>query len=130
MTHPQTTYFDPATASSVVKCVEPRETWYRYVNRETLDFKTDAMKAVVELDEYVVVRHTHKGVWLAQPPVWRWTKQKFVLNDSRKKYAYPNKADAWESFKIRKTRQYWILVHQRRHVGNVLRLIERDGQPT
>ena len=48
-----------------------------------------------------VVRHTPKGVWLNEYGV-----QRFVLKDARKRYAYPTKELALESY--RKRRESYI----------------------
>jgi hypothetical protein len=51
---------------------------------------------------YPVTRRTLKGVWIA---LGYPEKQKFILNDARKCWAYPTKELALDSFKIRKHRQ-------------------------
>ena len=59
----------------------------------------------VDCDVYKVEKHTPSGVWVNQG-IWG---RHFILNKSRKKFAYPDKATALESFKIRKQRQIEIL---------------------
>ena len=59
----------------------------------------------VDLAVYKVVKHTPSGVWISQGVYGRH----FILNNSRKKFAYPDKATALESFKLRKERQIKIL---------------------
>lgn len=107
-----------------------KEIWYRYVDDRygSLDEYGDFVSHRPKINriDYVVVRHTPKGVWLTESPAWTFSSERFVLNGSRKKHAYPTKEAAWESFKIRKQRQYWILVHQRQHVAAVLRLIDEQ----
>lgn len=115
--------------SDFVQCVEPTIKMYRYDDSRQGYFDPDGdygggSRAVIGCQEYVVVRRTPKGVWIAAPPVWRWAYQRFVLNRARKKYAYPTKHEAWQSFKIRKQRQLEILRSQQDHVSEVLRLIE------
>lgn len=131
MTHHQTEL--PSHRSSFVECVEPREIWYRYVDTRSAYFDSDGDwtgpgSAVIAGHEYTVIRHTPKGAWIVQSPAYKWSRQRFVRNSSRKKYAYPTKAEAWESFTIRKQRQLQILKSQADHVADVLRLIEK-GQP-
>ncbi len=53
-------------------------------------------------DSYSVVKRTLKGVWISLG--WG-SKDKFILNGARKRWAYPTKEEALESFRIRKRRQ-------------------------
>lgn len=65
--------------------------WYRYDGYE-----------YVSCSPYKVLRHTNKGVWLE---MGYGIKPKFVLNNARKRFAYPTKKEALESFRMRKLRQ-------------------------
>lgn len=60
----------------------------------------------VELVEYDMIKETPKGYWIGYN-LFRdtWFDKHFVLKDSKKKYAYPDKETALESFIIRKQRQ-------------------------
>lgn len=58
-------------------------------------------------DEFAVIKVTQAGQWLQV-----YGKKKFVLNTSRKKFAYPTRELALESFIARKTRQIGILKAQ------------------
>ena len=61
-----------------------------------------------------VAKITPRGVWIASD-YWRPESQlakygqRFILNDSRKKWAYPTELDAMKSFVIRKKRQIQYL---------------------
>lgn len=60
---------------------------------------------------FTVLRTTAKGVWISTPHMNRLGR-KFILNDARKRYAYPTKELALESFIARKARQISILQSQ------------------
>ena len=73
---------------------------YRY-NRNYLgvdkDGFIDLKSTFIELTEYEEVSKTPCGYWIKA----RYDKKRFILKDSKKKYAYPSKKEAWNSFKIR-----------------------------
>lgn len=57
-----------------------------------------------------VLRHTPKGVWLAAPFTWNVERhKKLVIHSARKKWAYPTKKEAWDSYCIRLEwrEKYW-----------------------
>lgn len=70
-------------------------TYYRYDY-----YNIEGGTVSVYLCEYEVVKQTPKGVW-----VGFFGDKHFVLNESRKKFAWPTKELAKESFIIRKKRQ-------------------------
>jgi hypothetical protein len=55
-----------------------------------------------QCDSYRVTKCTPKGVWVS---LGYGVKEKFILNDARRRWAYPTKELALESFRIRKERQ-------------------------
>lgn len=57
--------------------------------------------------DYAIVKETPCGVWIDL-----FGKKKFVLSGTRKRYAYPTKKEALESFIKRKSRQVRILAAQ------------------
>jgi len=69
------------------------EYWYRY------DDSPGFTKFHIRLETYAVLRHTDCGVKLY---MGYGQKEKFVLNNARKRFAYPTKKLAWDSFVIRK----------------------------
>ena len=73
----------------------------------------------VTLEEYAITKRTEKGVWIDY-----WGKKRFILNDSRKRFACENKELAKESFRRRKLRQRSILQKQLADVGLALELID------
>ncbi len=73
----------------------------------------------IECNTYYVIRLTLKGAWIKYG---KWGKEHFVLYNSRKKYAYPTKEQAWRSFCIRKRRRVDHLEHQLKYAEKALRL--------
>ena len=67
---------------------------YRYERKYPI-FGPD--KEEIELLEFKSVRETTYGYWLKIP----YSKDKFVLKVSNKRYAYPTKEEAFNSFRIR-----------------------------
>lgn len=78
------------------------EVWYRYEGTVYED-----SGAYIHVAAYPVKRRTPRGVWLDT-----YGLEKFVLNDSVKRYAYPTKQEALVSFVRRKSRQVRILAAQ------------------
>jgi hypothetical protein len=107
----------------------PAEVWYRVVDfryAPTLDEwdrpQGDGQSAL-KVSEYLVVRHTERGVWLHLDGWGR----RFVLRDARKRFACPTLKEAWESFRARKERQLRLLTAQIAHVRRVLEMGESDA---
>lgn len=103
-----------------------REVWYRVedVRFSVADeFGDHAYTYVrVQVSEYLVIRHTAKGVWLEDgwhPPRGR----RFVLRDARKRFACPTREEAFDSFRARKERQAKILRAQLKHVEDALAMV-------
>lgn len=86
--------------------------WYRYED-------THGTGPQVWLRRFRVIRTTPKGVWLDDYGV-----QRFVLNDARKRWAYPTIELARNSFLIRKRKQIGWLQSQLDHTKAVLAAIE------
>lgn len=64
------------------------------------------------VERWTVLRRTPKGVWLRHPFSYDFdveSGKKLVIHDTNRKWAYPTKKEAWESFKIRLMRreQHW-----------------------
>lgn len=77
------------------------ETWYRYNEYQNED------GPVIQCQHFYVIKRTPKGVWVGWP---QW--KRFVLNDARKRFALPTKAEALQSYIARKRRQTRILASQ------------------
>lgn len=92
------------------------DAWYRYEDHPGYDWASPEIR----MRRLRVIRHTPKGVWLDD-----WSVPRFVLNDARKRYAYPTKELARESFLKRKRKQLGYLSTQHDHVAAVLKTAER-----
>lgn len=88
------------------------ETWYRYYDvcyappLNEYDEPVGSGRRSIELMEFEVKKHTPKGVQLG----FRFEEKpsRFVLHNSRKKFAHPTKREAMLSFIERKKRQHGI----------------------
>jgi hypothetical protein len=90
---------------------------YRYVLKvcsggyfdENGDFCSSSFyEGHIKLEVWREVKTTPKGVWIERA----YGNKKFVLNYGRKRYAWPSKEEAWESFLARKRKQAQILRRQ------------------
>lgn len=90
------------------------EIYYRYIDQKIW---YDENRYEIEIRElhFPVSRTTPKGVWLN---MGYGLKEKFILNDARRRFAYPTQELAMESFKARKR-------HQRQHILRALRQSEK-----
>jgi len=75
-------------------------THYRYERRYSLD---QTVKSI-ELIKYEAIRETNGGYWLKQ----QYSADKFVLKVSNRRFAYPTKEEAFDSFtkRTKKSFQY------------------------
>jgi hypothetical protein len=79
------------------------------------DNEYDRAYAQVEEEQYRVTHVTPKGCWIAPGGYCYYAKDgkwKFILNSGKKRFAYPTRELAWESFKIRSLRRVQILTAQ------------------
>ena len=103
--------------------IEGEDAW-PYVGPPRLD---------VILSEYPVTRITSKGVWLNI-----YGTKKFILSHARKRFAYPTKSEALESFIMRKKRQITICntqiercvawIHKAGHILETLKNSSAEGE--
>jgi hypothetical protein len=98
------------------------EHWYRYED-------SGVPECVAYLRKFPVTKHTPRGVWIDCGGYSR--NVRFVLNDARKRYAYPTRELAWQSYRIRKQWQRRHLLRQLQDVETRLRVImeKDDGSP-
>lgn len=87
------------------------DTWYRLTDNEfqydcpDLSFLTGSLPARgIQPEELTVVKLTASGVWVEQ-----WGGRHFVLLNAHKRFAYPTKALALESYVKRKEHQTAML---------------------
>lgn len=105
------------------------DTWYRYCETVYshiiyddegcyLFGKNSIGNVKIELEKFKVVKLTPRGLWLSRMYInWKGeeetlTDKKFILLDSRKKFAHPTKEEALESFIQRKASQVKIVKRQ------------------
>lgn len=85
---------------------------YRYVDTIALleEHYDDAIWSVHEptCEVYRVVRLTPRGCWVS---IGYGCGERFIKNDARRKFAYPTKAEAIDSYMLRKD---WQLFHCKR----------------
>ena len=75
--------------------------FYRY------DIALGSKEPEVELREFLLVKETPQGYWIREdiPGLYFTTDRKWIPKESRKRFAYPTKAEALYSFIRRKTKQ-------------------------
>ena len=73
----------------------------RFEDSDGLYFRYEGYE-YADIEAFRIVKRTECGVWIH---LGYGVKDKFILNGARKRYAYPTKADALESYRIRKLRQ-------------------------
>jgi hypothetical protein len=108
----------------------PREYWYRFDTVHYSSFDSDGdlvsvgcARVEVELRRFPVLSHTPKGAWLELG-----CDKRFVLTNSRKRYACPTIEEAVESFKARKQAQIRILRSQLYTAEEGLRSIDAAAE--
>ena len=77
----------------------------------------------VRLYAFNVVRTTPKGYWISIPYSF---KLKWVSSEAKKRFAYPTKEEALQSFRARKRRQVAILSYQLERAKMALNVSEGD----
>jgi hypothetical protein len=99
--------------------------FYRYVDTN--------YTGTVRVEEWVfyLVRETPCGYWISSSPNYReegmrWygERKRWVSKTSRKRYAYPTRAEAKVSFKARKHRQVGILRNRLLDVEEAVRIFD------
>ena len=84
---------------------------------------------ILEVEVYVGVKKTPKGMWIIRKD-WidyvdqKWVKKRFILDSSIKKYAYPTVQGAVNNFIKRKIKQLSILERQLNDTKYQLELAE------
>lgn len=84
---------------------------------------------MLEVEVYVGVKKTPKGMWIIRKD-WidyvdqKWVKKRFILDSSKKKYAYPTVQGAVNNFIKRKIKQLSILERQLNDTKYQLELAE------
>jgi len=74
---------------------------------------------LIYLDKYKVTKITPQGVKIAHPDG-----DKFILNEGKKKYAYPTKEEAWKGFIKRKQSRYNHVKNYYNYVHELIGLLK------
>ena len=74
----------------------------------------------IEERKYRVVKETPCGYWIS------FEDRKWISKTSKKRFAYPTKKEARDSFKARKTRQIEILTKQIDRAKTALNIISKE----
>lgn len=82
----------------------------------------------IHIHEFDVLSETKEGYWInmgmtfnGEPPIKKW-----VSKSSKKRFAYPTRKEAYESFMARKKRQIKILGSQINDSRKFLWLVEKE----
>jgi len=73
----------------------------------------------IKLIEFEILRKTDCGFWIKS----KYDKERFVLSDSRKRYAYPTKEEAFNNFRIRTSKSYSYSVANLRNAIEFIELV-------
>lgn len=97
---------------------ESPDTYWRF--HGLVDFWGADPIGSIKAEAWRVLRHTPRGVWLAPEFSNKWNEEsckKLVIHNTNKKWAYPTKKEAWDSFCIRLNRRegYWKQEGERIH---------------
>ena len=71
-------------------------------------------------DTFKLVKETPKGYWITIDSLFFYSWKKWISKTSRKRFAYPTKAEALNSFIIRKEKQ---IIHCERAMHNAKRAL-------
>ena len=74
----------------------------------------------IDLCKYIVTKVTPKGGWISCST--HIDRDRFVLHSGAKRYAYPLREEAWESFKYRTNMRKRILCSQLAIVDAILKI--------
>lgn len=103
------------------------DTWYRYHSFTEQDEYSPNKQHSISFGEYSVISETDKTVLLVtsryadyKPDIPDWVKRHRVLKVARKRFAYPTKALAFNSFRIRKEWQLRRLGYELDNVRTIM----------
>lgn len=78
---------------------------------------------VMVLETFNVLKRTPRGAWIYDTDR---RKRRFILDDSKKRFAYPTKDEAKTSFLARKARQVGILEAQLKNIRASIQALNED----
>jgi hypothetical protein len=113
--------------------MENKVTHYRYVRDYGFETSEDdgffhKFTGKIALEEYRTIGETPKGYWITYISnskfVHTYFNKRFVLKESRKRFAYPTKKEAFDSFKIRTKKSKEYAKRDLANAKDFLKLIE------
>ena len=99
------------------------EFYYRYYD----DWWNES-SCIIRYERFCVVKRTPKGAWVEEMSKYK-PKRRFVLDNARRRFAYPTKELAANSYRIRKK---WQITHCERTISKaraVLKQLEQTPVP-
>ena len=97
--------------------------YYRYKANAYINDLSDTV--YLWLDEYPVVKKTPKGAWIHP---YGYQKPKFILDNSKKKWAYPSKEEAYIYFRRRTEKHYLLVERQLKEIKTKLDLTPEKSE--
>jgi hypothetical protein len=105
---------------------------YRYQSKITYD-EFAPPKVSIELIEFDSIKETRAGYWIIESIYMRYytrginhIKKRFVLKNSRKRFAYPTKDEAMNSFKIRANKRVSYLKRDLSNAELIIKKLEHE----
>jgi len=92
------------------------DSFYRYI-----DTPTEDGHVFVQLAVFPVTKKTAKGAWIESP-----LGRRFVLDAGRRKYAYPTRELALDSYRLRKE---WQIHHCKQGILRAMRILSEINHP-
>lgn len=93
--------------------------FYRY------DIDYGEREIYVVCRRFKLLRETPKGYWITIDSTYFYSWKKWISKDSRKRYAYPTKEEALNSFIIRKKKQIKHCERDMRNAKTALSIAEQ-----
>lgn len=98
--------------------------YFRYCGHWAWFMDPPKCRPHVWLEPWRVVRRTPRGCWIADYYCPHKANQRFVLDGARKRFAYPTRAEAWDSFLIRQRKRLQHAKNQLEGVTTLLAHVE------
>lgn len=105
--------------------------FYRYYERNNYDEGVKVWEKI-----FYLVKETPCGYWISENKDYYkkdvihylWDEPRWISKTSRKRYAYPTRKEAIESFKMRKKRQLEIVNYQTKRTKDALEYMIHNEQ--
>lgn len=77
------------------------------------------------LNTFDFIRETPQGYWIKSSETWKSPPERWIPKVSRKRYAYPTKKEALNSYIIRSRRRVSILIDQTDYTSEGIKKAEK-----